>query len=74
MKIKKVDFKIDDNTEDHNTDQYEITDVDEDDPDRPEELVVRRGQPFKLILRLSREFDKEHDKVKLIFETCKCII
>ena len=74
IKVKKVDLEIDENTEAHHTDQYEITDIDDDAPNHVPDLVVRRGQPFNVTLKLSRDFNEETDVLKIVFETCKFAI
>ena len=60
-------MNIDDNTLEHNTNDYEIT---KDDPtrQRPRQLVVRRGQRFTLKLHLDRNYVDTQDNIFLIME------
>ncbi|XP_045470939.1 annulin [Harmonia axyridis] len=60
--VRGIDSCIEENGINHFTDKYEIM-------RRKIEpkLVVRRGQSFKLILRLSRKYDHERDGISFIF-------
>lgn len=62
MKVKLIDILIAENGKDHHTFDYEMM-------ERPVDanLVVRRGQPFHLLLNLNRKFDPAKDAVSLIF-------
>lgn len=57
-----VDILIAENGKDHHTFDYEMM-------ERPVDanLVVRRGQPFNLVLKFNRNFDPATDAVSLIF-------
>lgn len=60
--IREIDPCIEENGINHFTDRYELM-------RRKIEtkLVVRRGQSFKLILKLSRKYDHEKDGISFIF-------
>ena len=60
-----MDYQVGNNVVEHHTDEYEITQTGQ---ERPPQLVVRRGQPFEVQLKLDREFNKEADKIKIIME------
>lgn len=61
--IKSVDQCIEENGRDHHTDKYFLMNS------KPgtESLVVRRGQPFKLILKTNRKYIEETDGISFIF-------
>ena len=72
VKVKKIDLLIEENTEKHNTDQYDVTDEHEYNGEtRKAQLVVRRGQEFDIKITLDRSFEDD-DKIKIVFEICKC--
>ncbi|KAK9887423.1 hypothetical protein WA026_022358 [Henosepilachna vigintioctopunctata] len=60
--IRSIDPCIQENGTSHYTDKYDIMRR-EYDP----QLVIRRGQPFKIILKLSRKYDPERDGISFIF-------
>ncbi|XP_046450915.1 annulin-like [Daphnia pulex] len=62
LKVGLVDILIAENGKDHHTFDYEMM-------ERPVDanLVVRRGQPFNLVLKFNRNFDPATDAVSLIF-------
>ena len=62
LKVALVDILIAENGKEHNTYDYEMM-------ERPTgaNLVVRRGQPFHLLLKLNRNFDPATDAISLIF-------
>ena len=61
-----MDYQVVNNAVEHHTDEYEITQPGQ---ERPPQLVVRRGQPFEVQLKLDREFNKGTDKIKIIMDT-----
>ncbi len=63
LKVKKIDYLIDDNTKDHKTHYYTKTKG-----NRPK-LVVRRGQTFEIKVYFDREYDKEDDIICIYMET-----
>ena len=65
VKVETVDYQVATNTVEHHTDEYEITQIGQ---ERPPQLVVRRGQPYEVQLKLDREFNKGTDKIKIIME------
>lgn len=62
LRLTSVDILAAENGKDHHTYDYEMM-------ERPAgaELVVRRGQPFHLGLKLNRNFNPSTDAVSLIF-------
>ncbi|KAJ8303344.1 hypothetical protein KUTeg_019740 [Tegillarca granosa] len=68
LKVKNCDYNVEKNTIDHHTDEFDITEKQERNDGRKEQLVVRRGQPFNITLELTRPFDATKDDLRLIFE------
>lgn len=62
LKVASVDILVPENGKEHYTYDYEMM-------ERPTgaNLVVRRGQPFHLLLKFNRKFDAAVDAVSLIF-------
>lgn len=60
--IKSVDQCIEENGLNHNTDKYFLMNI-----PGSETLVIRRGQPFKLILKTNRKYAAEIDGISFIF-------
>ena len=70
--MASVELNITENANFHRTSKYELTqDRTEGDRHHAAQLVVRRGQPFDVTVKLDRPFDKERDDVKLIFTVGK---
>ncbi|XP_013382446.1 hemocyte protein-glutamine gamma-glutamyltransferase isoform X2 [Lingula anatina] len=70
VKCKDIDFKIDQNSKEHHTDQYEATKTwlgVNAEPQKPW-FIVRRGQDFVIDLCMDGKFDKDNHDVKLTFE------
>ncbi|KAH9361876.1 hypothetical protein HPB48_003715 [Haemaphysalis longicornis] len=61
VQVQGVNLRLADNTQRHRTDDYEMTKGD--DP----VLVVRRGEPFKLTLELSRQYNVDRDALAFVF-------
>ncbi|XP_074644522.1 hemocyte protein-glutamine gamma-glutamyltransferase-like [Tubulanus polymorphus] len=68
LRILDVDLDIPQNTSDHHTDKYEVSENSRD-GSGPASLVIRRGRKFNLSLKLSRPFEIIKDDLKIIFET-----
>lgn len=66
INVTNVNIDIANNTKEHRTDEYDITDMLE--GDKREFLVIRRGQKFNLKIEFDREFDKEKDDLRLVFQ------
>ena len=76
LKIGAVDFCIETNTEAHNCENFVITEPHEfEGAPRDPQLVVRRGQPFKVRLTFTaRNFNEDTDVIKLLFTICKYML
>ena len=66
LSVKKLDLKIRKNTQAHHTDEFDITDRLLS-PNKEENLVVRRGQPFEISLEFNRPYNREEDDLRLVF-------
>ena len=62
LKVLSVDILVSENGKDHNTYDYELMER-----STGANLVIRRGQPFHLLLKLNRNFDSASDAVSFIF-------
>lgn len=62
IQIRGVDPCVQLNGMQHHTDKYEVMKR-----EKEPKLVVRRGQPFRLALSLSRPYDPEKDGISFIF-------
>ncbi|KAL8590514.1 hypothetical protein ACOMHN_010950 [Nucella lapillus] len=62
LEVKDVDFKVAENTKQHHTDEYDITEG-----SNPQ-LVVRRGQQFTVQIAFNRDYDNKKDDLRLVFE------
>ena len=60
-----MEYLVTENTVAHRTDEYEITQTGQ---ERPPQLVIRRGQPFEVELKLDRKFNPELDLINIIME------
>lgn len=58
LQVDSVDLKLTENRTAHFTDKYEVTD-----------LILRRGQEFKIALKLNRPFKKGDDVISVEFRT-----
>ena len=65
VRVESIDYQVSKNAFEHQTNEYDITHPGQ---DRIPQLVVRRGQPFEVQLKLDRAFDKENDNIKVIME------
>ena len=70
LKVLDVDFNIAENSVNHHTDSYEITQDQEPEGDSTptRHLVVRRGESFDITLKFDRAFDADKDDLKLVFD------
>lgn len=64
LELKTVDLCLAENCASHHTSQFHITTV-----ERDAKLVLRRGQPFRLILSFYRDARLDQDGMNLVFET-----
>ena len=62
--VSDIELHVKENTKAHHADLYECTDT-----DTNPQLVVRRGQEFKLTLTFQRPWSSKDDDMKLIFHT-----
>ena len=62
LKVVSVDQLIGENGKHHSTFDYELMERGE-----AAHLVVRRGQPFHLLIKLNRRFEQTDDAVSFIF-------
>ena len=60
--IREINFEIERNTREHNTDQYAVTRREDD-----ARLVVRRGDAFQISITFQRRYNKRDDLVNMIF-------
>lgn len=61
VQVREVNLRVAENAEQHRTENYELTK--QADP----VLVVRRGDPFKVILELSRHYNPDRDALSFVF-------
>ena len=75
LKVKDVDFNVFQNALDHHTESYESTQDFRLEAGKKlvPQLVVRRGQPFDVTIQFDRNYNKEKDDLKLIFDTGKVL-
>lgn len=73
LHVVSVDVKITENCEKHRTSQYSCTKArkNQDGVSLPPELVVRRGQPFRIAVKFNQPFLREKHGMQLIFITGK---
>lgn len=73
LHVVSVDVKITENCEKHRTAQYSCTKArkNQDGVSLPPELVVRRGQPFRITVKFNQPFLKEKHGMQIIFITGK---
>lgn len=73
LHVVSVDVKITENCEKHRTSQYSCTKArkNQDGVSLPPELVVRRGQPFRITVKFNQPFLKEKHGMQIIFFTGK---
>ncbi|KAL1401749.1 hypothetical protein pipiens_006383 [Culex pipiens pipiens] len=65
LEVLSVDSCIGENGEAHRTGRFELMNRSEIDGS-PSVLVVRRGQPFKLVVHCNRSFDEDRDVISLM--------
>ncbi|XP_050397106.1 annulin [Patella vulgata] len=68
LRVESVTFNIKENTPNHHTSEFDITQPDQ---GRTPQLVVRRGQPFDITLTFNRPYDKNEDDLRLVFQAGK---
>jgi hypothetical protein len=66
LKILAVDLNIEENAEQHHTDEYEVT---QGEGGAKKELVLRRGQAFSFHIHLDRHYERRNDDINIIFKT-----
>lgn len=66
LRVNSLDFCLDSNGREHHTDKYDAMHRSSA-PGMESNLVVRRGQPFRLIINFNRPFDSFRDSVSFIF-------
>lgn len=72
LNVSKIDLHIAANTKLHKTDKYICTkDREIDEVKEEAELVLRRGQAFKMTLTFDRPYDKARDDLRVVFNTGK---
>ena len=64
--MHSLDFCLDTNGQDHHTSRYDAMHRSTT-PGLTSNLVVRRGQPFRLIVNFNRPFDAYRDSISIIF-------
>ncbi|XP_070173443.1 hemocyte protein-glutamine gamma-glutamyltransferase-like [Littorina saxatilis] len=62
LHVQRAEFMVGHNTTQHHTDEYDITEA------KRRQLVVRRGQPFTVRIVFSRQYKKQKDDLRLVFE------
>lgn len=60
--VKDFNLQAVKNGKDHHTGQYDLVEREAD-----RRLVVRRGQPFTIVLNTNHAYDQEKDKISLVF-------
>lgn len=63
LRVHSLDFCIETNGRDHHTDKYDVMHRNS----VATNLVIRRGQPFRLIVSFNRPFDSLRDAISFIF-------
>lgn len=63
LRVHSLDFCFEINGREHHTDKYEAMHRNK----VPSNLVIRRGQPFRLIISFNRPFDPLTDSISFIF-------
>ncbi|KAK2155751.1 hypothetical protein LSH36_232g01006 [Paralvinella palmiformis] len=73
LKVLDINFNVEENAQRHHTEKYEITEWRTDPSGRslPPQLVVRRGEPFDILIKFDRAYDTYKDDIKLVFTTGK---
>lgn len=66
MRVHSLDFCIESNGREHHTDKYDAMHR-KSMPGLQANLVVRRGQAFRLIVNCDRPFDSFRDSISIIF-------
>lgn len=65
LKVEEIDFNIATNTRSHKTMEYDIV---EGLPMASPHLVVRRGQPFDIMVYFNRAYNAKMDDLRLNFD------
>lgn len=66
LRVRSLDFCLDENGREHHTDKYDT--MHRSSPSGlTSNLIIRRGQPFRLIVNFDRSFDSFRDSVSFIF-------
>ncbi|CAG2185515.1 TGM1 [Mytilus edulis] len=60
LQVKDMNLNVINNTKNHVTDEYHISETGKD-------LVVRRGQPFDITIAFNKNYDPKKDDLKLVF-------
>lgn len=66
LKVHSLDFCLEANGREHHTDKYDTMHRSSD-TRLASNLVVRRGQPFRIIISFNRPFDSMRDSISFIF-------
>lgn len=66
LKIHSIDFCFEINGREHHTDKFDAMHRDSV-PGGIANLVVRRGQPFRMVVTLNRPYDLSRDSISFIF-------
>lgn len=62
LMVKNFDLQTAKNGKDHHTSQYDLMER-----QTGGHLVVRRGQPFTIVLNTNHAYDQQRDKISLVF-------
>jgi len=65
VKVEFVDTLSKQNAREHNTHKYDRV--------YTGGLVIRRGQPFDVVLRFNKKFDPHDNTVRFVFTTSMCL-
>lgn len=68
LHVVDVDMHLIENSQRHHTAEYDRAEED------ARDLIVRRGQPFKVTITFDREFDQELDDLDLVFTIGGCLV
>ncbi|XP_033754206.1 uncharacterized protein LOC117337356 [Pecten maximus] len=67
LQVTGVNFNFDDVCKAHHTSKFNS--FTEEEPDKDQFMVVRRGQPFQITLTCDQGYNQQQHELKLIFET-----
>lgn len=65
VKVEFVDTLSKQNAREHNTHKFDRV--------YSGELVIRRGQPFDVVLRFNKKFDPHENTIRFVFTTSMCL-